>query len=193
MKHDFSIRLARSTEDIQSVRQLFQQYADSLALDLDYQGFEEEAAKLPGKYAAPVGCLLLASDFDGAPIGCAGLRPLEQIKCCEMKRLYVLPSARGLGLGRSLALILVRKASRLGYHRLYLDTLASMSEAIALYKRLGFERTSAYYGPVPADTIFMQLDLLNAGSLTPAPSPRAPIIRAQPGEAIPVGDGDPER
>lgn len=164
MEQNSYVRLAQSTKNIESVRLLFEQYAASLAIDLGYQGFQEEAAKLPGKYAAPPGCLLLGSGFDGAPIGCAGLRPLERTGYCEMKRLYVVPSARRLGLGRFLALRLIKEATCVGYNKLRLDTLGSMNEAVALYTTIGFKRIPAYYGPVPPDAVFMELDLLKAAS-----------------------------
>lgn len=158
MTQGYSIRSAQSEADLRSVRQLFEQYAASLAIDLSYQGFGEELAALPGRYAAPHGCLLLASGEAGGALGCGALRPLDD-DICEMKRLFVVPSARGSGLGRALALELVREGARLGYRKLRLDTLGSMEDATALYERLGFFRVPAYYGPVPAGTVFMELDL----------------------------------
>ena len=120
-----------------------------MAVNLDYQGFEEELATLPGRYAPPNGCLLLALSGAGSPLGCIGLRPLEQAGVCEMKRLFVAPAARDFGLGRDLALRLVSDAARLGYKKIRLDTLDSMAEATRLYERLGFLRIPSYYMPAP--------------------------------------------
>ena len=150
------------------MRRLFELYASSLPVSLGYQGFSDELATLPGRYAAPRGCLLLARDGAGSPIGCAGLRPLDEAGCGEMKRLFVLPSTRGSGLGRALATRVIEEAARLGYNRLRLDTLESMAAATALYESLGFQRIAAYYAPAPAGTRFMELDVASRRGSPPA-------------------------
>ncbi len=104
-----------TTQDLQAVADLFRAYAASLDIDLAYQEFASELAGLPGKYAPPRGMLLLARDEAGAALGCVGLRPLEQETVGEIKRLYILPSARGLGLGRALAEAAIKQARLLGY------------------------------------------------------------------------------
>lgn len=154
-----SIKQAETTQDIRAVADLFRAYAASLDIDLAYQDFGSELAGLPGKYAPPQGAILLACDADGDALGCVGLRPLDQNGVGEIKRLYVLPSARGLGLGRALAEAAIDQARRLGYNELRLDTLPSMSAAISTYERMGFERTEPYYGPTPPGTLFMALKL----------------------------------
>ena len=155
----FSITLAESKGDIDAARGLFELYAASLPVDLGYQGFPDELAMLPGQYAGPCGRLLLARNLSGLPVGCVALRPLSEPGDCEMKRLFVLASTRGWGLGRALVLRLIREAAQLGYDRLRLDTLDSLTEASALYESLAFARIPAYYAPVPAGTSFMELDL----------------------------------
>jgi GNAT superfamily N-acetyltransferase len=150
----FTIALVRTASDLDDARVLFRAYAASLPVDLGYQGFEAELATLPGKYAGPDGALLLARDRTGAAIGCVGLRPLAD-GCSEMKRLYVSPAARGLGLGRALMDAVVAEASRLGYREIRLDTLPTMSAAIAMYRGAGFEPVPAYYDTAPAGTIFL--------------------------------------
>lgn len=155
---DIEILPARSPADLAIVAGLFRRYAADLPVDLGYQDFAAELAGLPGKYAAPRGELLLARDARDAPLGCAALRPLDD-EACEMKRLYLAPEARGLGLGRTLTLAVIEAARGRGYRQLRLDTLPSMDAAIGLYERLGFRRTAAYYAPTPPGTIFMALDL----------------------------------
>ncbi|MBA3667395.1 MAG: GNAT family N-acetyltransferase [Sphingomonas sp.] len=154
-----SIKQVETTQDLQAVADLFRAYAASLDIDLAYQDFASELAGLPGKYALPRGALLLARDEAGAALGCVGLRPLGEERVGEIKRLYILPSARGLGLGWALAEAAVEEASRLGYSELRLDTLPSMSAAISMYRRMGFEPIEPYYGPTPPGTLFMALSL----------------------------------
>src|SRR4051812_29999318 len=97
MAKPFDIRPPRAPEDMATVAELFRGYAASLPVALDYQDFDSELAALPGKYAAPKGELLIAWGGDGSALGCVGLRPIQADGACEMKRLYLLPPARGLG------------------------------------------------------------------------------------------------
>jgi ribosomal protein S18 acetylase RimI-like enzyme len=163
MTPGFHIRPARTAADLAAVAELFAGYAASLPVDLGYQDFDGELAALPGKYAPPAGDLFLARDAAGAPLGCVGLRPLPDDGCCEMKRLFLLPAARGLGLGRALTEAVVDHARSLGYRELRLDTLASMTAAQALYRSMGFKPIGPYYAPTPEGTVFMGLRL-RAGS-----------------------------
>ena len=139
------------------VRALLRAYAASLPFELDFQDFDRELAGLPGAYAPPRGALLVAR-IGGAVAGCVALRPLAG-DSCEMKRLFVLPSARGTGLGRRLATAIVTEARRLGYARMRLDTTPGMETAQALYEELGFVETEPYtHNPVPG-TRFLELEL----------------------------------
>ncbi len=148
---------ATSVDQIATARILFKEYEASLGIELTFQGFAREVAELPGAYAPPAGRLFLATA--GAEIaGCVALRPLGD-GICEMKRLYVRPSARGARLGRRLAETVIREGRAIGYTRMRLDTLPSMKEAFALYQTLGFREIAPYCENPIVGTRFMQLDL----------------------------------
>ncbi len=142
---------------LESASLLFAEYRPSLGIDLSFQNFDEELANLPRGYAPPDGCLLLAI-YENQAAGCIALRRLDS-KTCEMKRLYVLPEHRELGVGKRLVEVVIEEARKLGYARMRLDTLASMIQAQTLYKSLGFEEIAPYcFNPIE-ETIFMELVL----------------------------------
>jgi putative acetyltransferase len=144
-------------ERLPSVRELFEEYAGSLPVDLSFQGFEQELRGLPGEYAPPRGRLLLALDGEAAA-GCVALRPLGG-DACEMKRLYVRAAWRGSGLGRLLARTVIGDARAIGYGRMRLDTLPAMGAARGLYRALGFRPIAPYrHNPVPG-AAFLELPL----------------------------------
>jgi ribosomal protein S18 acetylase RimI-like enzyme len=144
-------------DDIARVRALLREYAEGVGVPLDFQDFDREVAELPGAYAPPRGALLVARAGEEIA-GCVALRPLDD-DTCEMKRLFVRASARGLSLGEQLALAIVEEARRLGYRRMRLDTLPTMGPAQSLYERLGFRDIAPYTGnPVPG-TRFLELTL----------------------------------
>jgi carbonic anhydrase len=147
---------AVSPEQVEQVRALFLEYADSLDFSLCFQSFDEELKGLPGAYAPPNGRLLLAN-HQGQAAGCVALRPLEP-KICEMKRLYVRPAFRGKGLGRLLVEGVTTEARSIGYERMRLDTVeSSMQDAIALYRRLGFREIAPYRtNPIPG-ALYLEL------------------------------------
>ena len=148
---------AESEGHLRHVRELFTEYAASLGFNLNFQDFEKELAELPGEYAPPEGCLLLAI-YDTRIAGCVALRKIAH-GICEMKRLYVRPEYRGEGIGRGLAKAIIKEAHKIGYTRMRLDTVPAMKEAIALYRSLGFRSTEPYrYNPLEG-AMFMELRL----------------------------------
>jgi putative acetyltransferase len=163
-----SLSASPAAAELEVVRSLFREYADSLGFSLSFQGFEEELAGLPGPYAPPPGRLMLAfteagEGAAGEPAGCAALRPLEP-GVCELKRMYIPPAFRGRGLGRLLAERLLAEARRAGYESIRLDTIDTMKEALGLYRSLGFREISPYrYNPIPG-AIYLEKDLLQPAS-----------------------------
>ena len=137
----------QSQADLDATRQIFREYADGLGVDLCFQDFESELTGLPGDYAEPRGALRLAL-VGGLLAGCCALRPIDNADypdACEMKRLYVRPSFRGMGLGRTLVESMMDAARVTGYRHLLLDTLDDMEAARALYDELGFVEVPPYY------------------------------------------------
>ena len=151
-----TITPVRSLEDLSAIKTLFSVYAQTLNIDLSFQDFSIELASLPSKYSPPTGEILLARTPNGEAVGCVAVRPLPQHQgCCEMKRLYILPEGRGLGLGKELVKAVVEVATRLGYKEMRLDTLPEMVQARGLYEREGFVRGETYYDTPIAGTIFL--------------------------------------
>ena len=159
----------QSTADWREARRLIEAYATSLNVDLSFQDFDHELHNLTSEYAPPTGTFLLAEESvrgpaaapEAAPaeyVGCVGLRQFAE-GIGEIKRLYIVPAARGRGVGRLLADGIVAAGWRLGYARLVLDTLPFMSEARALYASLGFTPIAAYrFNPIPG-AAFLELEL----------------------------------
>lgn len=136
---------ARTADDLRAVADLFREYHAWLGEIVCSQRLAEEIESLPGPYAEPDGALLLARDADGNALGCIGIRPHHE-DSCEIKRLYVSPPARGLGVGRALAERAVDAARDVGYGRVLMTSVAErMDSAIRMYHAMGFRETEPFY------------------------------------------------
>jgi len=151
------IEVVNEKSSIDIIKQLFQEYAQSLNFSLSFQNFQKELDELPGAYSPPKGLLLLAL-AENKPAGCVALKPLED-KFCEMKRLYVRPEFRGLGIGKGLAIHLISRAKALAYHKMRLDTISTMKEALTLYQSLGFYEILPYYNNPVQGAHYLELKL----------------------------------
>ena len=150
---------AQSARDVCCARELFEEYAAGLGINLCFQNFDKELAELPGEYAPPHGRLLLA--FEGEQLaGCVALRKIGEGDC-EMKRLFVRMEFREKGLGRTLTESIIAEARLIGYQRMRLDTFPEkMDRAVAMYRSLGFREIEAYYHNPVAGATFMELLLV---------------------------------
>lgn len=156
-----SLQTPSTPQDLDAVRRIFLAYAQSLSVDLGFQDFEAELQLLPGDYAPPRGALLLAR-VDGQVAGCCALRPLDNVdyaNASEMKRLFVEPAFRRLGLGRLLAEAILDAARLADYSCVLLDTLSEMETARALYEDLGFAEVPPYYHNPHAGAHYLKVDL----------------------------------
>jgi putative acetyltransferase len=146
-----------TASDLPAIREMLAEYAAWVGVDLSFQGFDRELRELPGDYAPPAGALVIARD-DRTTLGMVALRRLTSERC-EMKRLYVRPGARGIGLGRQLTERIIGEARERGYRELMLDTLPMMRDAQQLYVAFGFRDVAPYYSSPIAGTRFMALTL----------------------------------
>jgi ribosomal protein S18 acetylase RimI-like enzyme len=181
-----SIAEVRDEEDLRQARLLLEEYFASLADHLASLGLDlaatrrQEVASLPGEYAPPGGCLLLARR-GGEGAGCVTLRRLPASppvadpgpgpsflsesgsapdqRVCELRRLYVRPSHRGTGLGRDLTVAAIAAARAMAYGRVRLNTLPSMTRARALYAGLGFREIPPYRAVLVPGVLHFELDL----------------------------------
>jgi len=156
-----TLLIPTTTSQIEATRAIFQEYADSLTVDLAFQDFPQELLDLPGEYAPPRGYIVLA-EVEGQLAGCCAMRPLDNAdypNACEMKRLFVRRAFRGFGLGRQLAEATLDAARQAGYACILLDTLDSMEAARALYAELGFVEIAPYYYNPHAGAHFLKADI----------------------------------
>ncbi|HEY1290801.1 MAG TPA: GNAT family N-acetyltransferase [Burkholderiales bacterium] len=143
------LREASAPADLEAVRSLFSEYAQSVGEPCCFSGLERELAELPRGYL-----VLFLSHEEDVPSGCVGLRELDR-STAEMKRLYVRLAFRGRGIGRRLAEAAIGAAREAGYERIVLDSLPKMREARELYLSLEFRETAPYLArPTPGATCF---------------------------------------
>lgn len=141
-------------EHLDQIMELFRDYQQLLGVNLDFQGFSQELAGLPGHYATPWGRLYLVKEGANA-IGCIALKQIDDTTG-EIKRLYVKTEARGQGIAACLLELILQEAKLIGYKRVILDTLSSLQAAVRLYQRFGFHEIPPYYhNPLP-DVLYFE-------------------------------------
>ena len=153
-----TLRATATPELVDTARELIREYAQMPHVIGRWMDPGSEIDNLPGDYAPPRGTILLAMD-DAEAVGCGCIRPFDEPGVCEMKRLYVKPSARGRGVGETLVRALVHEAVAMRYITMRLDTAPDLGAARALYKRLGFREIPRYGSGVPDTSICYELDL----------------------------------
>ena len=154
MAHAIDYRIAQSAPEFSAGRDLFEEYVTSLGVDLSFQDFNKELSIIDQQYNHPVGALLLAY-YDDVAIACAGVRKLDD-HTAELKRMYVRDGYKGQGIGVQLMQRSLEIARALGYQKIRLDTLQTMTKAQALYRSFGFYEIPSYrYNPLEG-AIYME-------------------------------------
>lgn len=142
---------------IQQIKELIIEYAKWLGRDLSFQDIDDELKDPAKKYTAPEGELLVAVEGEDV-LGMIAYHRHSDTRC-EMKRLYVKPSCRGMKLGEKLIEELIVHARQAGYKEMVLDTIVPLQSAIHLYKKLGFAESEPYYhNPMP-DVLYFRKEL----------------------------------
>ena len=145
---DINIFEATDKQGFKDATLLFEEYANTLNVDLSFQDFEKELQTIDQQYRRPKGALILAKYGEKELVGCVSIRGIEQ-DIAELKRMYLRKDFRGLGLGQIFIDKALATAKELGYNKIRLDTLPAMEEAQSLYLKNGFYEITPYrYNPV---------------------------------------------
>lgn len=148
-----SIQEVRTPSAFNLAEGLIRDYVNWLNFDLSFQQFDTEMATLDSVYRAPQGRLFLAF-INGEAVGVAGIKKFSR-NDCEVKRMFVRPPARGLGVGQLLLSACIDAAKNLHYRCVKLDSVAFMQSAIKLYCANGFREITAYrFNPHPEARYF---------------------------------------
>lgn len=154
---NITLQIVDGKDYLEQVKVLMADYTTRLGRDLSFQGIEEELANPEVKYSAPEGELLVAL-VDGEPKGMVAYHRHSDTRC-EMKRLYLDPSCRGLKMGDKIVAAIIEHARAAGYREMVLDTVKPLAAAIHLYQNYGFEECAPYYDNPMDDVVYMKLAL----------------------------------
>lgn len=157
MNNNSNIIICKTDDDFTIAKKLTNDYMEWLGMDLCFQGIDEEMDNFSSIYNHPTGCFIYISE-NGIIKGGVGVRQLER-GICEMKRLFVYDQFRGQHFGLLLCQEIIAMSKELGYKKMRLDTVEKLTQAIQLYKNLGFYEISSYY-PNPDETVkYFELEL----------------------------------
>jgi carbonic anhydrase len=157
MKPKIKIKIAQTATDFSVAKELVLEYVAWLGIDLSFQNFDEEMKGLPQMYNPKDGGLFIAYINEEA-VGIAGIRRFSELEC-EVKRMYVKPNSRGLGIGQLLLKQCLKTARKLQYNSVKLDTADFMKSAIKLYTDHGFVEIAAYRHNPHASARYFEYDL----------------------------------
>jgi ribosomal protein S18 acetylase RimI-like enzyme len=144
------IKEAFSLADLAAAKAIIREYADYLGEDQCFQGLADAMARCPATYEH-----VLPARVDGAPAAAVGFKRRDDV-ACALKRLYARPAFRGLGLGERLCRALLTAARDRGFKVMRLDMLSRLTDALGLYRRLGFREITPYDAILMNDVIYME-------------------------------------
>jgi len=102
---------------------------------------DDEVNHMSAHYREANRCGYWVVMVNGKAVGCGGIAPFNgSDTVCELRKLFLLPDCRGLGIGKALTEHCLNFAKQQQYQQCYLDTLSNMDSAIQLYKKLGFKQ-----------------------------------------------------
>ena len=134
-----NIRSATNADaDADAVRRLVWAVLEEYGLVAEHEGVDADLDDIEGNYMQRGGLFEVLEDETGTLIGTVGLYPHGD-GVCELRKMYLLPSARGRGLGKKIMDRILVEARRLGFRRIELETAGALVEAIGLYERYGFK------------------------------------------------------
>jgi len=144
---------------IEEARRLLYEYFEMRDFDAAMGDYKAELERLPGEFAPPDGCFLLAYVGDEL-VGSIAYKKLKEFEGnCEMKRLYVKPDHRGKKLGYKLIERLIAEAKKAGYTHMKLDNHPWMDQAERLYGAFGFKRIDPYWNNPTEGARYFELDM----------------------------------
>jgi putative acetyltransferase len=132
----YTFRPARA-EDSSAVRAVVAAVLHEYGLEFDAANSDADLADIPTHYASRRGAFQIVESPAGGIVGCGGLYHIDA-DTVELRKMYLLPDARGHGIGKKLLTQLLAEARRLGYKRVVLETNSVLKGAIVLYRRFGF-------------------------------------------------------
>ncbi len=148
------IIIANSENEYAEAAILFKEYAAWLNIDLGFQKFDEELLQLQEMYSFPNGAVLLSKN-ENVFTGCVAVRKKED-GIAELKRMFIKPEYQKNGIGALLLEQALNVAKELGYKKIRLDTLDTMTPAINLYKKYGFYKIEPYYFNPEKNAVFFE-------------------------------------
>lgn len=110
--------------------------------------FDSTTDALYELFQQPKSAYFVAENNHGKIIGGGGIYPTDGLPpdTCELVKMYLLPEARGIGLGRKIIAMCLEKAVENGFSRVYLETMPELSLALKAYEKFGFEYINSSLG-----------------------------------------------
>jgi GNAT superfamily N-acetyltransferase len=157
MENQIEIKEVKNAEDFSVAKELIMEYVKWLGIDLSFQNFDNEMDTIQETYGNSNGRLFIAL-INNKAVGVGGIKRFNNREC-EVKRMFVQPESRGLGIGKRLLKECIEIAKKLNYETMKLDTADFMKSAIKLYKDNGFIEIRAYRHNPHEEARYFELDL----------------------------------